>query len=860
MKTSVKIIVSLIFAFMLAMSCNSDDNALKMDDDVSQTDDDPTPTDDDPGPAEGYEMVDVQVILPDGSNADTTGASLFGMGATSNLDDAAKGNIPFNPGSVELAYLFDADGDLLLAGFMTDERKEVSVATTAEVMLYFGMLTSLRTTPYKKMFVERIVQEQAFMDLAAEFETLFNQNPKVFAEGGFMDALNEAITSLTSKEPIDIGSKIDFGPIESSGLSLDEAGEQSFTVSNSYPRRAHGFVYKKSYKDEFGNETVINSEIEGSDTPDHELEIPFIALANENQDDLQGQVTNFNLCSQGARYASKTSSALNLELVEGRASETYELAVIGPGSGGAAGRGLTNAEQEKFEELSVETFIMDYFLPILMDIGGNRDTFETKALQGATSMVGTVEPILRAHEPSITAVLDNDFETAMNEFLPFLYGDIRLSNDLRNIMTQMYGILSTGSSPNTFIQNNELIQEGEQRYLKLTSAILRSIKESVGINCINQRLGVSAKLEKWDITISEGVVKLQPEKMTTVPFGDPKEIRAKVLINLEEGEELEYEWSTTTQFGGVLNDYNGQDGTSFTTASDKVAFFSNASATVLGDGENLEEVTVIAYLKSGSSRDELGTATMTVDVKKKKFEIKPDGITIKGDDEVNLKLVHNDGETAIPNAETEYKVVWSTNGSYGLLNGISTTITTLDDGSMSYEAQDTEVESATEIIKAEVYARPKGSDQAYALADEAEATLTIENDDQTLIYYVDIGVDSHRDQVGIYHNAQVWSSFKWNTNEALEDIPDGFEVERYTMRIIERTPDVIPSCSYTSDTWTPQELEGGSEGSELELRCPVGAISGPNSANVSSWMSEALARYASAKGYAQVTVYLKPKS
>ncbi len=70
-------------------------------------------------------------------------------------------------------------------------------------------------------------------------------------------------------------------------------------------------------------------------------------------------------------------------------------------------------------------------------------------------------------------------------------------------------------------------------------------------------------------------------------------------MNWKSGESLEYEWSTTTRFGGVLNDYNGKDGTEFTSTSEKVAFYSNASTLQLGDGENIEEVSVTCLPEEG---------------------------------------------------------------------------------------------------------------------------------------------------------------------------------------------------------------------------------------------------------------------
>ncbi len=842
MKIKFRYTILMIFLIIVFYSCKDD-----------------TP-DDSGNPSKGEGEIEAKIVLPDGSTVDLSGSLLCSLGATSDLNGNLNGYVPFNDGSVELAYLVDEQDELLLAGFLSDDRNEISVATTVEVLLYFGMGSSLNTLEYKKFFVENIEQEKAYIDLVDEFETAFTLNPKVFSEGGYIEALNNAIIKLAESDTIDVYTKsIDLGSIERSGLSLNEVGKNSFTITNGYPRRTHGFLYFKSYKDISGTETTVNSEISGSDFADQEVEIPFISLADEGDENFQNQVTNFNLCSQGVRYVTKVSDEINIDLPENHTSETYELAVVGPGFGTAKERDFTENEQEVFEQLSIETFVLDYFIPILMDIGGNRDIYSTQVLQKASELTGIVEPILRAHEPSIDAVLENDFETAITEFLPFLYSDIRLSNDLRTIMTGLYGMISDGSSPNTFIQNNELIQEGEARYQKVTSAILRSMKESVGLNCINKRLSSSATLEKWDIKVYEGVVKLKPEKISTVPFGDPKDIFAKVFIELQEGETLEYDWETTSQFGGILNDYNGQDDVSFTTSSDKVAFFSNASSRQLGDGENLETVTVTAYIKKGTSKTEIGSASMTVDVKKKKFLIQPDGVTIKGNDKLKLNLKHSDRTTVIPNAETDYEIVWSTEGKYGLFEGLNNSQTLTNNASITYYADDTEVEKGEETIMVSIYAKSKNSDEPYRLADEAHATIKIENDEKKLIYYAPIGVGKRppENNGGIYWNYGAWSNWRWNPSEAEADIPDGYEIQKIYMKVMERTPDPIPSCTYESNTWYPGNEEEDLVDGSYELTCSYSGGSALSSESASEGFASTVAAKNSCTGFAQVIVYLK---
>lgn len=844
MKTFLKIFLPMVAIAGFIWACSSnDDVAQMMDDDVSISDD-VDPSEDEPDTSDKVQMVDIQISLPTASDFDLNGTSVLSMGSSSQVSGTKATGILFNPGTVELAYLLDENDNLVLAGFVANDKKEISIETTAEVLLYFGMVSSLRHVDYKNLFVESIGQQEPFQAFSASLETLFVQNSTVVAEGGYIDDLNNAISAFTEKETIAIGSKIDFGPINSSGLSLNEISDKSFNVTNNYPRRAHAFLYKKSYKNLLGEETIINSEIEGNDISDKELDIPFVSLGNENNENFQGQVTNFNLCSQGARYAGKTSEELGLEIADNRSSETYELSVIGPGRGTASERDLTVREQEKFEELSIQTFVLDYFIPVLMDVGGNRDVYSTKVLQNASGLTASVEPVLRAHDASINAVLENDFETALKEFLPFLYGDIRLSNDLRNIMTALYNIVSEGSSPNTFIQNNELIQQGELRYLKISTAILRALNESVGIGCVNQRLGVSSKLEKWDVTITEGLVKLKPEEMTTVPFAEGKEINAMAFFDLQSGEEFEYEWSTTTLFGGVLYDLeNNQNGSSFTTSNSKVSFISNASTGQLGEGENLETVTVKLFVKNGGMREEIGTATMTVDVKKETFEIRPKEITIEGDDQVRLNLVHNGGTTEIPNDQMDYKVVWTTDGNYGLFRGYHVSELNFNEGFTRYDAFDTEVEEGVEQIKVSIYAKPKDSEEPFRLLDEAEATITIKNEENIKYLYVSVDKLLYDDPNGTDGAYGYFVFFEF----APEPNAESYALTVKELKFGNNTTSFVNQ----GDNWT-----AGNDGDLIngKYRFTTYTGSGPGTAR-----ADAAAALATLEGFAQVRVVLKPE-
>lgn len=711
----------------LSTACSSNDEINDLIDDkkTGQTNE---PNDNGNGQTGTNEVLEISIKLPDDSTLDLNDMEIFSMGTQKTVEAALAKDIPYTPGHLELCYLMDQQQNLILAGFISKDTRELSVQSTAQVLLYFATFASLNPTSDKAGFTKYIQTEEAFTSLVGQLESMFGQNHLVFSQGGYEEVLNNTIASLISKETIDIEYKVEVGGIGQSGLAINDVGEKKFKVENNYPRRTHAFVYRKSFKDGFGNETIIYPEITASLTADRELDIPTPKIDHSDSGSVQDD-KNIVLCSQGARYLATSSEALELEVAEGNSSETYEVSIIGPGFDTNKVREFTNKEKAKFENLSIETFVHDFFLPILTEITGNKSLYNNITAQQLDEMTQVVKPIVMAHTPTIDAVLANDFEKAIIEFFPFLYGDIRLSNDLREILKNIYSILRNGDSPNTFIQSNELIQEGESRYMAVTKSIFKFMEESSSIICMNQRLTASQKLVSWDITVQEGKVKLKPEELTVTPFADAEEIKAITFIDLEEGQNLEYEWTTTGQFGGVLYDYVGDNsGPSFTTSSDYVLFISNASTDQLGEGDNLETVSVKVFLTDDTSRTEIGSAEMTVNVKKKKFVIKPNGATITGDQSLRLYLDHNDGETKIPDNETDYKIVWSTEGNFGLFNGQHTTITHQNDPQIQYVADDEEVEHGIETIEAKIYARPKGSTDAFRFLDQLRATINIKND------------------------------------------------------------------------------------------------------------------------------------
>ncbi|WP_273568023.1 hypothetical protein [Maribacter halichondriae] len=730
----VRLILTLIFtAVILIISCSKDEESPKPKDIVQQQDpSDPEKPDEQDPPTEGQvQMVDVQVNLPADSNLDLSTTTIVTLASPGEVKENGVGSVPFNPGSFELAYLFDASDKLLLSGFISDDRKEISVATTTEVMLYFGLGSYLQPSEFKKGYLQGVQGINGFQELKNSIEALFVEDPYMYEKGSYLAVIDAKIAELSTIEYSDLAARVAVDSKDlRSGIQLSDVDDSSMKITNWYPRRGHAFVYKKSFKDEDGNETVLNSSIEGNDMADIEVALePAKAIFTD------GSNNKYVQCNQANQFSNTVTEPIDLNLLESQSSAEYEVVVVGPGGKANLGRTPTNAEQAKIDELNKESFVLDYFLPTLLDIGGNKDLLPEFGDAKEQELVNAVLPFLEANPDVTSDVLDNNYQEALEEFLPALYGDIRQSDDLRELLKGVYGVLSkTGNSPETFVQGNELIETGYPREKYIISVIDKNIKSS-STTCVNKRIGDSRPMETWDVSVSEGKVKLSA-KNGCMQLRGYVDITARVTTELEEGDELEYEWSTTTQFGGNVNDFQ-TNGANITSTKETVTFSSTALNSELSDGNNIETVTVKAFVKNANGRSEVGSDEIQVCILKDKFIIKPNGICIKGNSGAVLRLIHNNGATTIPNNETDYKVVWTTSGTYGNFLDGNSVATTYNTNAMSYQSFDTKVKKGIDTFTAIIYGKPKGSSEAYQQIDEAEGAICVNNEPKELVTIID---------------------------------------------------------------------------------------------------------------------------
>jgi hypothetical protein len=229
---------------------------------------------------------------------------------------------------------------------------------------------------------------------------------------------------------------------------------------------------------------------------------------------------------------------------------------------------------------------------------------------------------LGANPGVLDAVKQNDFKSASETLLPKLYGDIRLSDELRTLLTNVYNIISNnGSMPNTFIQTQELIETGAPRIQKVMEAMYKNMDfgNKVNINMLN----TSAKsVESWTVDCIDADIKLNPGN-AEVCLGEAQGLKVTCSTLYDSTtEEFEYHWSTDGKFGGRIQDINNDPnnyGKSITTKANEVSYISTALESELSSGDNIETITVRVYLKNkntGGLSDEVAHSTASMNNKK----------------------------------------------------------------------------------------------------------------------------------------------------------------------------------------------------------------------------------------------------
>lgn len=150
------------------------------------------------------EIVDVSVELPAASTIDLSTTELYTMGTSDAVSASGETTAQINGGMSEVAWLFDSQDNLLLAGFITADKRTISTQSTAEVLAFFGMGTTFGSFKLKEQYVQNCGTFTGINTVTTAFEEAFLQDPFTLTNGSYIVAVSEAIASMTETITIDL--------------------------------------------------------------------------------------------------------------------------------------------------------------------------------------------------------------------------------------------------------------------------------------------------------------------------------------------------------------------------------------------------------------------------------------------------------------------------------------------------------------------------------------------------------------------------------------------------------------------------------------------------------------------------------
>lgn len=710
-----------------------------------------------PGTPGIFGTKEIVIIVPSGSSFKPVGSKVFSFGTEQTADASGKAKVTFEKGSSTLAYVFDTNKKLILAGFITDSTNVISPATTAKVLLYLGYNIPLQPDTLSVYFLNNIDKLQGAKDWEKEFETLFLSDPSTLSNKSFVAPLKARMSKMIDQTPpVDIRGKaanihVDANDIRS-GIQVADDGLSKFKIINNYRRRTHAFLYKMSFKDMNGNSQTIKNSIETGVKADKDMAISPVAAVSGFLSEI-----GKNIEGKGLESFSVTSGPFPLELQDNESEALYKVRVVGPG--GPSKLKLTADEVKKEALLEMETFLADLVIPTI----GLATSLPEKDAFGGIS-VGT-DPYAKADAmltfvkamPDVyDEIKQGNYQTALIKLMENVWKDVGGS-----LLNELYGIAlgeRLNANVKTFFTNN----------FKQLLAVLQVTDFALGASDlvrIATHLKSSYWLEEWDIKAKSGLVTLIPDRSVVVPFQQQK-ITATIK-NLTQT--ASYEWSTSGKYGKLTDTKGHTDLASFTSSDKDVFYVSRVSAASLSAGDNLEYVYVTAFIGS----NKVGTDTSIINVRKEKYVMKPAGITVSGrsgsQHEVKLYLEKTNGtNTIVSNSSTDYKVIWTTAGTYGKLNGTTiksvTTLTMYNTNSAFYECFDKDTKNATETIKARIYSKAKSAPESeYLIFDEVTGSVKIDNDPKKKILHRPV-FELHGDTTSLvgtqtgYNCAKIWAA------------------------------------------------------------------------------------------------------
>ncbi|WP_139352822.1 hypothetical protein [Algoriphagus sp. A40] len=575
-----------------------------------QTEEDPQPIPKDP--LTGLEKTAVQIKLPEGVNIDLANTVIYSQNLEKEVTETGQGEVLNLQDNPAFAYLFDREGNLILAGLIGPGRTELSAETTTEFLLYQSFGIPFMEEAFANRFFQEVRQFPIWDTSLNLVKSQLATDPMMLGKQEIMNKILGIVNPLAAKfrmanpnarstanEPKASDLLVD-GTIKS-GVQAYQTGLNTFVLDNTVRRRSHAFLYKTEFINQAGSTEVIHTSVgsAASIVPDKE-----IAIAMVNGITGVSSTVYEYLIGDTEKSFRVTTDPVQIPLTDAEKAATWELRVIGVGTESI---GLNSVERSKLVKLQMTTLTLDFIVPLIADgiaakglvskgnDGPKGEEFLWEAL--ITAVAGYVDKM-----PEIKTKIDkSEYDEAIKDFFTIGYnqfGSIFLEDLMKIAAETIYNSLPKDVAR----PNLETMKGSASRMFKVLGAIELLMKGSDYARKIYD-IQSSKSLEIWEIKAKEIEVNLEPRETIVQPGGE-KALTAFIKSTVADGTVIEYQWSTEGKFG-ELKDAIGHKGKSFTSSSKNVTYVCTA-APGAGSENRQDVVKVEIYMKVGQVRYKIG--------------------------------------------------------------------------------------------------------------------------------------------------------------------------------------------------------------------------------------------------------------
>lgn len=683
-----KSVLTIIILLLITISCDKDE-----------------PIDKQVKVIEGVTEIEVNVMLPEGSGLDLTTTEIVSLGESYKVPTTGKTKIYVAPNNRSLITLQDKDGEVIFMGFITDEDKELSIASSGKAALYFALGTVFQLEQTKENYFKDYNSQTEVIPFNDAITPLFTADKLFLKNEPFKNLVKSTAEKLTV--PKDVTGKtnktkdvIVEDTNEKSGIRVTNEGPLSVGIQSQSRRRSYAYIYKVASKP--NGSTSFNS-------------VPRTLINQttvERSDGFTSTLGTFwtGATGKGQDLFIKDTPAIALPLQDNESAAKFEVRVIGLSCQGNPTEGMSEEEKKKYNDMQMDYFVYDLILPTLGTALGAKSFDSTKQEILKTAVVSALG------SSSTEEIFKGNFKKVANDFI----GDIikgGLSPGLENVLE-------------TVVQVSDLDNLGDG--LDATAKIFKPLAVIDALLQLNDFLRLQASactsnaIETWEVIASRSTnITLTPKESIIRPGGS-QTLELKISSDGQLGSEQTYEmeWTTSGMYGSLSGSL------ALTNTSKTVVYVANAP---LNEDNAEDTVSVKLYIKDKTgSKTLLGEDNAIVKIAKNKYKIIPENPYLKGGQFVNLSVVDFEGKP-IPNpASGNYKVEWKTTGKYGKYDGVTTYYNAENQNQgPTYECLDKNTKTGVENVTANIYYYKSDGDKT--LIDKVEGIININNDPNFLV-------------------------------------------------------------------------------------------------------------------------------